>query len=204
MPVLHPDPARIPPAMHAEQEVLGALRTLPPDAHVFIRLRILDPETNRDREIDFLVAHPELGLVIVEVKGKGVECRGDHWVRRNLQGGEEVLDETPGEQILAQQHLLLKHLQEAGAGFVPQITRMLALPALPLADDEDLGPDLPACRILTRSKLRNPFLSLRAGVSGGAAWEAWRTSEAARHHAIRPDVMRRILEALRPRLAPPP
>lgn len=190
--------------MHAEQEVLGALRTLPPDAHVFIRLRILDPETNRDREIDFLVAHPDLGLVIVEVKGKGVECRGGTWTRRDLHGFEEVLDETPGEQILAQQHLLLKHLQGAGPGFIPQVTRMLALPAMPLADDQDLGPDLPACRILTQAKLRHPFLALRAGVSGGTAWEAWRTSPEARLHTIRPDVMRRILEALLPKLAPPP
>ena len=65
MPILHPDPARIPPHLHSEQEVLAALRTLPPETHVFARLRILDAESNRDRELDFLVLHPDLGLVIV-------------------------------------------------------------------------------------------------------------------------------------------
>jgi hypothetical protein len=73
MPTLHPDIPRIPGNLHSEQEVLAALRTLPPEAHVFARLAILDPGTNRDRELDFLVIHPDLGLVIVEVKGRGVE-----------------------------------------------------------------------------------------------------------------------------------
>ena len=55
MPILHPDPPRIPPDLHSEREVLAALRMLPPEAHVFVRLRILDAEANKDRELDFLV-----------------------------------------------------------------------------------------------------------------------------------------------------
>ncbi|WP_243332861.1 nuclease-related domain-containing DEAD/DEAH box helicase [Mesoterricola sediminis] len=204
VPVLHPDPARIPPTQGAEQEVLAALRTLPPEAHVFVRLQILDPETNRDRELDFLVIHPTLGLVIVEVKGQGVRPEGETWVRRNRQGVDEVMDEPPGVQLMAQQALLLQHLKRAGLGFVPRITRVLALPALQLPAGADLGPDLPACRILTRERLRNPYLALRAAVTGGADWEAWSRGEQARLCGVRPDVLRSLLEALLPRLAPPP
>ncbi len=204
MPILHPDPARIPPHLHSEQEVLNALRTLPPEAHVFVRLRLLDAETNLDRELDFLVIHPELGLVILEVKGRGVEPHGDRWIRRDPAGREHTLDETPGEQLLAQQYALLRFLQTAGLGFVPQITRVLALPALALGPNQSLGPDLPASRILTREKLLRPFLALREAVSGGATWDTWRKSPEARHHEVRQEPMRNILNLMTPQLLPPP
>lgn len=203
MPILHPDPPRIPPGLHSEQEVLRALRTLPGEAHVFARLRILDAEANRDRELDFLVVHPELGLVIVEVKGSGVEPQGDHWVRRHGDRTER-LDETPGEQLLAQQYALLHFLKDAGVGFVPQITRVLALPSLPLRPGQALGPDLPSSRILTREKLAQPFLALREAVAGGVPWDEWRRGPDARHHEVRPDVLGRILSAMIPQLLPPP
>jgi hypothetical protein len=177
---------------------------LPPEAHVFVRVRILDAEANRDRELDFLVLHPELGLVIVEVKGRGVEPKGEHWIRRHSDGREEVLAETPGEQLQAQQYALLKHLHSSDLGFVPQVTRVLALPALPLADDAFLGPDLPPCRVLTHAKLQHPLLALRGAVTGGLDWEGWKQSEQGRQHAIRPDVMRGLVEALTPKLLPPP
>lgn len=203
MPHLHPDPPRIPPHLHSEAEVLVALRTLPPDAHVFVRLRLLDPETNRDRELDFLVVHPDLGLVIIEVKGRGVEPREDHWIRQGPDGRATVMEETPGEQMTAQQYALLKTLKLAGLGFVPLITRVLALPCLPLASEASLGPDLPACRVLTREKLKSPFLALRDAVTGGQDWETWKRSEHARNHVVRPDVMRALQAALLPRLLPP-
>ena len=204
MPVLHPDPPRIPPQLQSEQLVLSALRTLPPEAHVFARLSILDAQANRDRELDFLVIHPDLGLVIVEVKGRGVAPRGEHWIRKHDDGREQVLDETPSEQLLAQQYALLRFLQSAEIGFVPQVTRVLALPALPLKEGEALGPDLPACRILTKSKLQRTYLALREAVSGGQDWEAWRCSPEGRNHQVRSEVMRKLLAALTPRLLPPP
>jgi len=204
MPQVHPDPPRIPPHLHSEQEVLSALRTLPPDAHVFVRLGILDPEANRDRELDFLVLHPELGLVVVEVKGRGVEPRGDHWIRRHDDGRVQRLDETPGEQLQAEEYALLHLLRGAGLRFVPEITRVLALPALALREGQGLGPDLPACRILTRDKLRDPLAALRKAVAGGADWEAWRGRPEARRHEVRPDVQRQVLEVLILALLPPP
>ena len=204
MPILHPESPRIPGNMFAERDVLKALRTLPPDAHVFARLAILDPKTNKDRELDFLVIHPELGLVIIEVKGRGVVPQGDHWIRKHPDGRVEVLAETPGEQLLAQQYSLLEFLRETLQGFVPQVTRVLAVPYLPLGDDSALGPDLPACRILTQNKLKGPYLALRSAVTGGQDWEAWKRTPEGRLHQVRPDVMRGLLEALTPKLLPPP
>ena len=204
MPILHPDPPRLSPHLASEREVLAALKTLPPEAHVFVRLGILDPDSNRDRELDFLVVHPELGIVIVEVKGHGVEPRGEHWVRVHADGAEQRLDETPGEQLARQQYLLLHFLKQAELGFVPQITRTLALPALAVRAGQGLGPDLPACRILTREKLRNPFLALREAVSGGRPWDHWRTLDQAANYRIQPHTMQGLLDALTPMLLPPP
>ena len=204
MPILHPNPPRIPADKESELRVLNALRTLPPQAHVFVRLQILDAETNRDREIDFLVIHPELGLVIVEVKGKGVEPKGDHWERfsRSRQVWEPI--EHPGEQLNAQQYALLNYLDTAGLNFVPEVTRVLALPFLPLTAGRNLGPDLPACRILTAEKLKDPFLALREAVSGGKPWDEWRRHPEADRHLVRPGTFSRILEALIPQLMAPP
>ena len=204
MPILHPDPARIPPHLHSEQEVLAALRTLPPETHVFARLRILDAESNRDRELDFLVLHPDLGLVIVEVKGSGVEPKGDHWIRRHPDGREVRLAEAPGEQLQAQQYALRHFLRGAGLTAVPKITRVLALPALALREGQNLGSDLPACRILTRHKLRNPFLALREAVTGGLPWEDWKSLGKARSNQIGPGALQQILEAILPQVLPPP
>ena len=204
MPLFHPESPRVPPNLYSEQEILNALRTLPPEAHVFVRLQLLDAETNRDREIDFLVVHPELGLVIVEVKGRGVEPNGDHWIRRYPDGRAEQLDESPGEQLLAQQYALLRYLKEAGIGFIPQITRVLALPALNLRTDQGLGPDLPACRILTRESLRQPFLALREAVTGGIPWERWRRNPEAKNYQIRSDGFLKLIGALVPHLLPLP
>ena len=204
MPVLHPDPPRIPPHLASELEVLKALRTLPPETHVFARLTILDPKTNRERELDFLVIHPELGLVIIEVKGRGVEPQGDVWIRRYRDERVEVLPETPGEQLHEQQYSLMNYLRSEEIGFIPQLTRVLALPALPLKEGDSLGPDLPACRLLTRAKLGQPFLSLRAAVSGGQPWDSGKRSPEGLNHQVRPEVMRRLVEVLSPRLLPPP
>jgi hypothetical protein len=41
MPTLHPDPARVPPRLHSQQEALSALRTLPPETPGFIRPGLL-------------------------------------------------------------------------------------------------------------------------------------------------------------------
>ena len=203
MPQLHPPHPRIPPHLWSEQEVLRALRTLPPEAHVFTRLTILDDEKNQEREIDFLVAHPDLGLVIIEVKGSGVEPAGDHWTRRDDDGNPVRMDETPAEQMNAQQWMLDRFLKKAFGSDVPEITRVLALPALPLPDDKSLGPDLPACRILTRSKLGNAFLSLRAAVAGSESWETWKKGPRARKHRLSNTEVTRLVEIFTPGLKPP-
>ena len=43
---------------------------------------IKDPRQGaKDGEIDFVIAHPDKGIVCLEVKGGGIECRHGEWFR---------------------------------------------------------------------------------------------------------------------------
>ena len=202
MPHFHPDPPRIPDSLPSERTVLTALRTLPPEAHVLVRLALLDPSDNHEKELDFVVLHPDLGIVVIETKGKGVQPDGDHWVRRHPDGRVERLKEDPAEQLRAQQWFLLQWLQERVPGTIPQVTRVLALPFC-TGKDDGFGPELPACRVLTAEKLKSPYQALRNAVSGGN-WEAFSTSRNAALHRLSPERRDALLAVLTPKLLPPP
>lgn len=202
MACFHPDPPHIPDSLASERVVLAALRTLPPETHVLVRLCLLEGADNHEKEMDFVVLHPELGIVIIETKGKGVQPNGDHWVRHSPDGRVERLKEDPTEQLRNQQWFLLQWLQQRVKGFIPQVTRVLALPFYP-GQVPDLGPDLPACRVLTAEKLKSPYLALREAVAGGS-WEAFRTSRSASLHRLTPERRDALLSALTPKVLPPP
>jgi hypothetical protein len=202
MPIHHPLKPHFPSDLQSEWTVLYALYPLPIEAHVFVGLRLPDPETSGVREIDFLILHPELGLIIVEVMGEGVEPRKGHWVRRNAEGEFDRMAESPAELLQAQQNALFRFLKAAGEEFIPRITLVLALPALPLESGRSLGANLPACRILTLEKLRNPFISLRLAVTGGKAWNEWCTTPQAAQYAIGRERFTHLLDALEPLLPP--
>ena len=202
MPIHHPLKPHFPTDLQSQWTVLYALYPLPIEAHVFVGLRLPDPETSGVLEVDFLILHPEWGLILVAVMGEGVEPRKGHWVRRNAGGEFERMAESPSERLLAQQNALFKFLKAAGEEFIPRITLVLALPALPLEPGRSLGANLPACRILTQEKLRNPVISLRLAVSGGKAWNEWRTTPQAAPYAIGRERFTHLLNALDPLLPP--
>lgn len=202
MPTYHPDPPRLPADLHGEQDVLARLRVLPPGVHVFCRLKLLDETANRDRELDFLLLHPELGLVLIEVKGGRIAFDGQTW-SRVAAGGLEPMRESPGAQLDAQQYLLLNTLKRRSPGFMPQLTRFLALPHMDL-EGRDLGPDLPNLRILDKPKLARLPPALRAGVLGGLDAEAFAASERARYCRIPEARLPELVAALEPDLLPPP
>ncbi|MDP3714563.1 MAG: NERD domain-containing protein [Mycobacteriales bacterium] len=96
-----------------ERAVWDALATqLPADCAVFYSLRL--PDGRSEREIDFLVAWPGEGLVVIEVKGGHVERDegGTFWSRRGAE--EHKLKLNPMEQASEVRHLLTEWLQEHG------------------------------------------------------------------------------------------
>lgn len=188
--------------LQGEKDVLSKLRVLPPEVHVFCNLRMLDPKTNKDREIDFLLLHPELGILILETKGGRLEWKGDDWFRI-YRGKSEPMKESPGAQLTAQQYMLRQRLQEQGVP-LPQITRILALPHMAWPAGAQLDADLPECRVLDQERLKAILPSLRLAVSGGEPWETFKGDPRLRNCRISESTMVSLVAALMPSLIPPP
>jgi hypothetical protein len=175
---------------------MEAFRVLPPDTRVFVRVQLPDPGGPGRLDLDFLVVDPDLGLVIVNVLADGVEPRPGHWVCRNAAGVLAKMERSPADTLQAQQNALFQFLKGVDLAFIPRITQVLALPLLPLEPGRALGSSLPACRLLTEEKLRNPFISLRLAVTGGKTWTEWSTTPLAGQFAIGGQTMERLAGAL--------
>lgn len=203
MPIFHPDPPRVPPDRHqGESDVLAALRSLGPDIHVFYSLTILDGADNRERELDFLVVHPEWGLLLLEVKGGRIGWDGTAWFREK--GALRTpMKESPGDQLHAQQFRLAGYLKGQG---LPELefTRILVLPHMDVPAGLRFGPDLPPERVIDRGGLRSLVPSLKLAVAGGTGWAAFLASRAAQRHRIQPGTLEPLVAALLPSVLPPP
>ena len=70
----------------------------------------------RDGEIDFVVAHPDRGIVCLEVKGGDLECRHGEWLRRGDGGWERLRD--PFAQALDHRYELTRMIDR-----VPRLAR---------------------------------------------------------------------------------
>ena len=197
MPIFHPHPPQIPAQLQGARKVLDAFRILPPETRVFVRVQVPDPEAPGGLELDFLVADPDLGLVLVHVLADGVEPRPGPWVGRNPAGEFATLAKGPADALQAQQNALFKFLKGVDLGFIPRITPVLALPLLDLEPGRALGSSLPACRLLTAEKLKNPYISLRLAVTGGKPWTEWSTTPLAGQFAIGGETLERLAGALR-------
>ncbi len=93
-----------------EQAVWEALeRQLPADSAVFYSVRL--PQGSSEREIDFVVAVPDLGIAVLEVKGGRVYRAedGTFWSQRGDE--HKKLRQSPMEQASEVRHLLTEWLR---------------------------------------------------------------------------------------------
>lgn len=92
-PGIHPHDTFRPTSSEAEKAVWKALRRqMPPGFHGWHSLRIRDPH-GYEGEGDFVLAHPDHGFLVLEVKGGRIEQRDGLW----FQNGEPM-KEPPLEQ----------------------------------------------------------------------------------------------------------
>jgi hypothetical protein len=84
---------------------------LPDTFRVFHGLELLSDEGRRG-EIDFLIVHPELGLLVVECKGGGVKRDHNGQWQRWHDGSPEQMDESPWQQAEGQLRQLLPQLKD--------------------------------------------------------------------------------------------
>lgn len=149
-------PDRIPmnvrtdPGRGAEGGVYEALlETLPDDYSVFGWVAWVGRKPGdgaRDGEADFVIAHPEHGLLVLEVKGGAVAFNAatGAWTSTDMNGRVHVLRESPFAQATRHRHELSRKLQDTPkwCGRAPTFGWAVALPDC-TAPSGDLGIDAP-------------------------------------------------------------
>ena len=96
-----------------------------------------------DGEIDFVLAHPEDGIVVLEVKGGGMDCRHGEW-SRTVDGRRERM-EDPFQQALNHRY----DLQRLVGRKDWRVVQCVALPDVPVAKLQ-LAPDAPRDLVIDR------------------------------------------------------
>ncbi len=145
------------PMRAAERRVYQALASLPGTFTVFYSVAWGGKNygSTVDGEADFVIAHPSLGLLILEVKGGGIEydARSNKWTTTNRY--DETFDiKDPVEQARKSKHALLEKLKgipDWGRRWII-MGHAIALPDIDLPN-HSLKPDLPLVLVVDRSKL---------------------------------------------------
>ena len=95
-----------------EKQVFAVLRDGLPDAwdaYHSASWMLRDPgEGALDGEIDFVLCHPDQGILCLEVKGGGIECRFGEWSR--LIDGKRQRVKDPFKQALDHRYALGRQL----------------------------------------------------------------------------------------------
>lgn len=106
-----------------------------------------------DGEIDFVLAHPDRGIVVLEVKGGNLDCRFGEWSRRV--GGTVERMEDPFQQALDHRY----ELQRLVGRRDWLIVQCVALPDVPVPRLQ-LAPDAPRELLLDRHDVEDLDASL--------------------------------------------
>ncbi len=161
-----------------EQAVWDALAAqLPSDAAVFYSLRL--PEGSHEREIDFVVAWPGVGLAVLEVKGGHVERAddGSFWTTKGTE--RKRLRLTPMEQASEVRHLLTEWLlAQRSPAARARIQHLVVLPHTDIGSYD--AHDFPEAQVVDRGELPQLAARLMAAVQAGAGHEPL-TTEACEH-----------------------
>lgn len=148
-----------------EQAVWDALaRQLPGDAIVFYSVRL--PSGPSEREIDFVVALPDVGLAVLEVKGGSVYRDVDGVFHTTRHGEDKKLKLNPMEQASEVRHLLTEWLTRKK--LTAATARIQHLVVLPHTDTEEYDAhDFRAAQVVDRTALKQLAARIVAAVEAG-------------------------------------
>jgi len=143
-------------------------------------------------EADFVLLHPRLPMLVVEVKGGGVEHSGQGWFSIDLRGGCHDIGD-PVAQVRDSQGALVRFLRARARISLPRVGYALAFPDL-----ENWGAAVPPgidrdC-ILTRPDLHRGAI----GASIGRALKHWARREGPGSRCLGSAGVRCVEEALYP------
>ncbi len=157
----------------AEKKVFEKLAQLPEPYVVFYSAawQVRTPRTGaQDGEADFIVAHPEKGVLILEVKGGRIryDAEESQWYSLDRNGVEHVIKD-PIQQARNSKGALLQKLRElpGWSDDFLTIAYMVVFPDV-LAGQTALRPELPRDLLIDSADLD----SLEARIENGFAWFA--------------------------------
>src|SRR4051794_10659979 len=161
----------------AEQRVIQQVRdALPPDYRVYpnvhwvSRTRVGGPA--RDGETDLVIAHPERGLLIIEIKGGAI--RRDSFGR--WFSGSNELAQPPFEQARTSKYAILGKLREDSewSGTDPRAGHAICFPDVDLAalpvGARYLGPDAPPELVFDGAAVESPASTAASVERAYAYW----------------------------------
>lgn len=148
------------PIEDSERRVADALRRLPDPWTILHHVSWQSKRGGRqgDGEVDFIILHPRKGLVVLEVKGGGIDVDRGRWMTTDRFGKRHDI-KNPYEQATASKHALVGWLRDHGLGSRLRIGHAVVFPhmdAVPV-----MGPA--AQRHITISK--TDFLDVEAAVT---------------------------------------
>ena len=159
------------PRRQAEKKVFEVLSGLGPSFCVFysVAWQVRDLKSGaRDGEADFIIAHPEWGLMILEVKGGQVryDAAQKQWFSKDRQGIEHEIKD-PIEQARNSKGALLSKLREL-PGWDQRFLTIAYLVVFPdvVVEQAYLRPDLPRQLVLDSKDL----LNIEAKINEGFEW----------------------------------
>lgn len=106
----------------------------------------------QDGEADFVIAHPEQGILVIEVKGGGISrnLATGKWTTRDRYGVVSPI-KNPVKQAMKNKHALLEQLKKVISSYI-NIGHAVAFPDIN-ARNYSLGPDLPQDIVLDANNL---------------------------------------------------
>ncbi|WP_043200789.1 NERD domain-containing protein [Paraburkholderia acidipaludis] len=117
------------PTEDSEKRVAAALHRLPDDWTVLHHVSWQSKRGGRqgDGEADFILVHPKRGILVVEVKGGGIEIDSGRWFTTDRHRRRFAI-RNPFEQAVASKHALVGWLSDHGLGAKSRIGHAVVFP----------------------------------------------------------------------------
>lgn len=146
---------------YGEKLVYEALRSLNDSYVIFYSLSWVGINENRTiGEADFVVLHPDMGILVIEVKSGEIEYKNGEWIQTNMRSRiAKKID--PLVQARKSQFELLDRLNHANLDFrLPMLCYCAWFPSVEMTGVRQLPPEASPEIILDRRSLINPEKAL--------------------------------------------
>ena len=142
---------------YGEMKVYEALRSLDHQYVVFYSLNWVGVNENRTiGEADFVILHPDRGLLVIEVKSGEIEYKNGEWIQTNTKSRVAKRIDPLG-QARKSQFELMDRLYSANLDFrLPMMCYCAWFPSIEMPQDKQLPPEAAPEILLDARSLDNP------------------------------------------------